>query len=222
MKASKSSSCKTTVALSWSQEQVWDRGTREKRAIEVWAGVSAAYCANLFSSVALHPPFLPPPCTDLILFIWRGLSKWKIIRTPEGTNCFLSIWKFHCFLQDLETGALLQFRRKIPVEVALFCLCIKKPGRALQELPVLFPISIFIIIIIILQLHSYQATFSTSVQQDSKGLCGIRLKICSQLAKYFFLKLLLLVVRILPCGTVKWCCMSAYWINTCCLLNTWQ
>lgn len=46
------------------------------------------------------------------------------------------------------------------------------------ELPVLFPISIFIIIIIIvLQLHSYQATFSTSVQQDSKGLCGIHFKI---------------------------------------------
>lgn len=79
------------------------------------------------------------------------------------------------------------------------------------ELPVLFPISIFIIIIIIvLQLHSYQATFSTSVQQDSKGLCGIHFKMCSYLVKYFFLKLLLLVLGILPCGTVKWCCMSAY------------
>lgn len=183
--------------------------------------VSAAYCANLFPSVA--PPFLPPPSTDLILFIWHGLSKCKIVRILEGTNCFLSIWKFHCSLQDLETRTLLQIQKENFCRSCTFLPMHQEAWESPPELPVLFPISIFIIIIIIiLQLHSYQARFSTSVQQDSKGLCGIRLKICIQLAKPFFVKLLLLVLRILPYGAVKWCCMTAYWINTCCLLNTLQ
>lgn len=126
----RSFSCKTTVALSWRREQIWHRGKRawQWRCEQKWLLVTVQ---SLFPSVATHPPFLPPPHASLMLFIWCSLSKCKIVRISEVTNCFISVWNSHRSLQDLETRTLLQFRKKFSVEVALLCLHIEGPERAL-------------------------------------------------------------------------------------------
>lgn len=175
-------------------------------------GVSSSECCLLcepvpFSSTASSFPASSVHWSDFIYWTW-------LIKMQDCKNSWRDkLFPFHLEVSLQPTG----FRNSNPsaIQKENFCRsCTFLPvhqeaWESPPEPPVLFPISIFIIIIIIiLQLHSYQAAFSTSVQQDSKGLCGIHLKICSQLVKYFFLKLLLPVLRILPCRTVKWCCMT--------------
>lgn len=166
-------SCKTTVALSWRRKrlQIWHGGKRawRWRCEQKWLLVTVQ---SLFTSVATHPPFLPPPRTSLILFIWCGLSKCKIVRISEVTNSFLSVWKLHCSLRDLETQILLQFRMVFSVEVALFCLHIKGPGRALWSSQVLFPVCICIVIVEVLQLHSCPGGLVHQCSKTAKASLG--------------------------------------------------
>lgn len=181
-------SCETTVALSRRRaSRFWHRGKRawQWRCEQKWLLVTVQ---SSLASMASQPPSLPPPHARLILFIWRGLSKCEIVRISEATNCFLSVWKFHCSPQDLETPTLLRFKKKF-----FFCRsctflpphpgALREPSGAAR--------------------CCYNANANREQQKscnrmrirrglvhqcskDSKGLYGICLKICSQLAQYFF------------------------------------
>lgn len=133
MRASKSSSCKTTGALSWSKSvQIWDRGVRKGG----WWRCEQHECCLLcrpvpFGGTASSFPASSMHWSDFICLTW-------LIKMQDCKNSWRDkLFPFHLEVSLQPTG----FRnsnpsarqKEISVEVALFCLCIKRPGRALQS-----------------------------------------------------------------------------------------